>query len=222
MSDRWATFDCYGTLVDWNRGIRRELARLWPEADSRALLARYHEIEPRVQLGRTIPYRRILTEALELLADSEGLTLAQNDAAALADSLPSWSPFPEVPAALADVRGRGWRIGILSNTDADLLSASLDAIGVPVDVTVTAQDAGSYKPAHGHWSRFFELEPEARGRHVHVAASLFHDIAPAAELRLAAVWVNRLDETSDLPRAAELRDLSTLPEALEKLVPALG
>jgi 2-haloacid dehalogenase len=222
MSDRWATFDCYGTLIDWNGGIRRELARLWPEADSEALLARYHEIEPRVQLGRTIPYRRILGEALELLADSEGLALAPSDAEALGDSLPSWSPFPEVPAALGELRGTGWRIGILSNTDPDLLAASLDAIGVPADVTVTAQDAGSYKPAHGHWGRFFELEPEARGRHVHVAASLFHDIAPAAELGLAAVWVNRVGEASDLPRAAELRDLSTLPEALESLVPALG
>jgi 2-haloacid dehalogenase len=222
MSDRWATFDCYGTLIDWNGGIRRELARLWPEADSEALLARYHEIEPRVQLGRTIPYRRILGEALKLLADSEGLSLAPSDAEALADSLPSWTPFPEVPAALGELRAVGWRIGILSNSDPDLLATSLNAIGVPVDVTVTAQDAGSYKPAHGHWIRFFEREPEARGRHVHVAVSLFHDIAPAAELDLAAVWVNRVGEASDLPRAAELRDLSTLPETLERLVPPLG
>ncbi len=222
MTARWATFDCYGTLVDWNEGVRRELARLWPSADSEALLARYHEIEPRVQLARAISYRRVLMETLELLAQSEGLPLADDNAAALSDSLPSWTPFPEAPGALAELRRRGWRLGILSNTDPDFLAASLAAIGVPVDATVTARDAGSYKPSHGHWRRFFELAPDARGRHAHVAASLFHDIAPAAELGLSAVWINRLDETSDLPRAAELVDLSTLPEALEELVPPLG
>jgi 2-haloacid dehalogenase len=220
VSDRWATFDCYGTLVDWNQGIRDALAGLWPEADAAGLLARYHEIEPRVQQGRAIPYRRVLTEALELLAADEGLPLAADEAAVLPDSLPSWRPFPEVPGALAELRRRGWRLAILSNTDPDLLEASLATIAVPVDLRITAADAGSYKPAHGHWRRFFEKTGADRARHVHVAASLFHDIAPAAELGLAAVWINRLAETSDLPRAAELANLAALPETLDTLRPA--
>jgi 2-haloacid dehalogenase len=217
---RWATFDCYGTLVDWDRGIRSTLERLWPEADSAFLLERYHEVEPRVQLLGSLPYREVLAQALVLVAESEGLTLREGEERELADSLPSWPVFPEVPAALAELRDRGWSLAVLSNTDADLLTASLAAIGVPVDLTVTAAEARSYKPAHGHWERFFADTGADRPHHVHVAASLFHDIAPARELGLTAVWINRLGEVSELPRAGELPDLTRLPETLDALVPA--
>jgi 2-haloacid dehalogenase len=216
---RWATFDCYGTLIDWDQGIGSTLAGLWPGEDAAALLERYHEIEPRVQLQGGLPYREVLAQALELLAADEGLALAEADRYALAESLPSWPVFPEVPGALAALRGREFSLAVLSNTDPDLLSASLERIGVPVDGAVTAADAGSYKPASGHWERFFERYGAERARHVHVAASLFHDIEPASELGLTAVWVNRLGEESELPRAAELRDLSLLPEVLDELVP---
>jgi 2-haloacid dehalogenase len=215
---RWASFDCYGTLIDWNRGISSTLERLWPSATAGDLLARYHEIEPRVQLGSARPYREVLGETLELLAESEGLPLDEADEGALADSLPLWPPFPEVPFALAELRKRGWKLAILSNTDPDLLAASLDAIGVPVDERITSAEAGSYKPAHGHWLRLFERPDVERERHVHVAASAFHDMAPASELRVPMVWINRLGETSDLPHAAQLEDLSRLPETLDSLV----
>jgi 2-haloacid dehalogenase len=218
-NDRWATFDCYGTLVDWNDGIGRELRRLWPDADADALLERYHEIEPRVELDSGLPYREVLKETLVLLADHEGLTLRGNEHYALPESLPSWPVFPEVPDALAELRERGWRLVALSNTDANLLAASIEAIGVPFDGAVVAGEIRSYKPAHGHWHAFAERFDAEPGRHVHVAASLFHDIAPAKEFGLPAVWINRLDETSDLPRAAELADLSTLPDTLDRIVP---
>jgi 2-haloacid dehalogenase len=217
--DRWATFDCYGTLVDWESGIGTELARLWPDEDAAALRDRYHEIEPRVQLEGSIAYRDVLRQALVLLAESEGLELQEDEEAALADSLPRWPVFPEVPGALAELRERGWRLVPLSNTDADLLAASIEAIGVPFDGTVVAGEIGSYKPAHGHWIAFSERFGADPDRHVHVAASLFHDIAPADELGITAVWINRLAETSDLPRAAELPDLARLPDTLDALVP---
>ena len=217
--NRWATFDCYGTLVDWETGIGNELGRLWPEQDVSVLRDRYHEIEPRVQLEGSIAYRDVLRQALVLLAESEGLELAADEQSALADSLPRWPVFPEVPGALAELRARGWRLVPLSNTDADLLAASMEAIGVPFDGTVVAGEIGSYKPAHGHWIVFSERFGADPDRHVHVAASLFHDIAPADELGLTAVWINRLAETSDLPRAAELPDLTRLPDTLDALVP---
>ena len=216
--ERWASFDCYGTLIDWLGGIRATLGDLWPEHDADLLLATYHEIEPEVQHGRSIAYRQVLAESLERVAHREGLELLDDDREALGDSLPSWPPFPEVPASLGRLRERGWRIAILSNTDPGFLDASLETIGVPVDVRITAAEAGSYKPAHGHWERFFADTGAERERHVHVAASLFHDIAPAAELGLRAVWINRLHESSELPRAAELADLGTLPETLDRLV----
>jgi 2-haloacid dehalogenase len=219
VASRWATFDCYGTLIDWNRGIGDALAALWPDGDREVLLGRYHEIEPRVQLGSALPYREVLREALLLLAEGEGLTLASKEEYFLADSLPFWRPFPEVPGALAELRGRGFKLAILSNTDPELLEASLERIGVTVDARVTAADAGSYKPAAGHWDYFFEHNDVERQRHVHVAASLYHDIEPAAQLGLKAVWINRLHESSDMPRDAELKDLSRLPDVLDDLVP---
>jgi 2-haloacid dehalogenase len=217
--DRWATFDCYGTLIDWEGGLADALSGLWPDADAKALLARYHEIEPRVQLERALPYREVMRQALALLAGDEDLPLAEGDEYALGESLPTWRPFPEVPGALAELRGRGFSLAILSNTDPDLLDASLERIGVSVDARITAAEAGSYKPASGHWERFFETTGAEREQHVHVAASLYHDIEPADKLGLKAVWINRLQEQSDLPRAAELKDLSRLPEVLDELVP---
>jgi len=222
MSDRWATFDCYGTLVDWMSGIRTTLARLWPDADGDALLARYHRVEPGVQAGRGIPYRAVMAETLSRVAEEAGLKVPAGGEDALGNSLPEWPVFAEVPAALAELRTRGWRLAILSNTDADLLDASLRSIGVPVDLRVVASDIGSYKPAFGHWNAFFRESRAAAARHVHVAASLFHDVEPCARLGLRCVWINRLGELSDLPRAAELTDLAALADPLEALVPMRG
>ena len=218
MSDRWATFDCYGTLIDWEGGIRAAVSSVWPDADPEALLRRHHAVEPLVQEGRALSYREVLARCLEAVAAIEGRPLASGARFALADSLPTWPAFAEVPASLAELRQRGWRIAILSNTDPDLLAASVANIGAEVDLRITAEDAGSYKPAHGHWQRFFADTDADRSRHVHVAASLFHDIAPAADLGVPAVWINRLGETSALPRAGELSTLTGLADTLDRLV----
>ncbi len=220
MSDRWATFDCYGTLIDWEGGIRAAMASVWPDADPDALLRRHHAVEPLVQEGRALPYREVLARCLEAVAAIEGRPLASEARFALADSLPSWPVFAEVPTSLTELREHGWRIAILSNTDPDLLAASVVNIGVEVDLRITAADAGSYKPAHGHWQRFFADSGADRSRHVHVGASLFHDIAPAADQGMPSVWINRLGETSDLTRAGELTTLTGLADTLDRLVVA--
>jgi 2-haloacid dehalogenase len=222
MRDRWATFDCYGTLVDWMGGIRGSLARLWPDADADQLLALYHQLEPSVQAGRGLPYREVMAETLAGVAANANLAVPPGEEDALGSSLPRWPVFPEVRASLAELRQRGWRLAILSNTDPDFLDASLRAIGVPVDLRVVASEIGSYKPAPRHWETFFAQTGADRDRHVHAAASLLHDLEPGARLGLRCVWINRLAELSDLPRAAELPDLATLPEALEALVPGRG
>jgi 2-haloacid dehalogenase len=220
MSERWATFDCYGTLIDWNGGIGRELGRLFGADRTAHLLHRYHEVEPQVQREEpTRRYRDVLTVALARLAAGEGLPLDPAEETALAASLPSWTPFPEVPAALEDARARGWKLAILSNTDRDYLDASLARIGVPFDVTIVASEIGSYKPAHRHWDAFFEQTGAARTRHVHVGASLFHDIAPARELELRTVWINRLGEDPVPQPDIELHTLTGLGAALDELVP---
>lgn len=217
MTARWATFDCYGTLIDWNRGIGDALTGLWPYVERERLLARYHAVEPLIQEGRSVPYRNVLMRGLRAVAAIEGLPLQGDVEYRLVASLPSWPPFPDVAGALNELRERGWRLAILSNTDPDLLQASLRQLEVPVDLTVTARDVQSYKPATGHWERFRQESGVDPSHHVHVAASLFHDIAPAAELGIRAVWINRLGETSDLPRVAELPDLTQLPNTLERI-----
>jgi 2-haloacid dehalogenase len=219
MTDRWATFDCYGTLIDWDSGIRQTLARVWPDENAERLFHRYHDGEQRVQAGRDIPYRLVLRETLGAIAEAEGLELLPADEDAFAEALPSWRPFPEVTGSLEELRNRGWRLAILSNSDPDLLDASLRTIGVEVDVRITAAEAHSYKPAYGHWDTFFRTTMADRERHVHVAASLYHDVEPCAQLGLPCVWINRLDGSSDLPRAGELSNLASLPGTLDALVP---
>ena len=215
---RWATFDCYGTLIDWNAGIGAVLERLFGVEQAPALLGRYHELEPEVEAEEYRPYAAVLTLTLERLAQEVGYGFPEGESGALAQSLPTWPPFPEVPDALAELRRRGWRLAILSNSDRDLIAASQRQIGVPFDVIVVAEDVRSYKPAPAHWERFFELTTADRSCHAHVAASLFHDIAPAAGLGLTSVWVNRSREPDDDRPARTLRDLSSLPGVLDELV----
>ena len=213
--ERWASFDCYGTLIDWDGGVRAELARVFGDDRADELLARYHEIEPGLQASGERSYREVLTESMRALGASD------HDAYGLADSLPGWGAFPEVRPALEEARRRGWKLAILSNTDDDFIAASQVQIGVPFDEVVVAQEIGSYKPNHRHWEEFFQRTRAPREGHVHVAASLFHDIAPANELGLRSVWINRLDETAP-PNAQptrELTDLFELPEVLDELVP---
>jgi 2-haloacid dehalogenase len=122
MNERWATFDCYGTLIDWNRGIRGVLGRVFGETRADAELRRFHDIEPSIQADGRRTYREVLTEAMRRLGAREP------DVAALAESLPGWPAFPEVRRALEDVRAGGWRLAILSNTDPDYIEASMRQI----------------------------------------------------------------------------------------------
>ena len=213
MADRWATFDCYGTLIDWDGGIRRELARLFGEERAGEQLARYHQVEPEIQRAEpSLSYREVMARVLDELGAPAG------EREALGDSLPSWAPFPEVQAALTEARGRGWRLAILSNTDREFIEASKRQLGVPFDATIVASEIGSYKPAPGHWQTF-EREV-GRLPDVHVAASHFHDVVPANGLGVLTVWVNRLAEPGDPRPTREISDLAALPDVLDELVPA--
>jgi 2-haloacid dehalogenase len=219
---RWATFDCYGTLIDWNAGIGGVLERLWGVESAPELLKRYHELEPEVEAERYRSYAEVMTLTLERIAQQVGYGIPEGESDMLTQSLPSWPPFPEVPDALRELRHRRWNLVILSNSDRALIIASEKQLGVPFDLMVVAEDVRSYKPAHAHWERFFELTTAEQDHHVHVAASLFHDIEPARELGLKSVWINRLGEagTPSVKPDRELSDLSELADALDELVPA--
>jgi 2-haloacid dehalogenase len=216
---RWATFDCYGTLVDWRAGIADELARLLGEPQREQLLARYHEVEPRIQSEHpTWSYRDVMAAVLSQLASEAGVTLPEDEHDALGRSLPRWPVFTEVPDALEQAYARGWKLMALSNTDRDFIEASIAAIGVPFEGAVVASEIGSYKPGHRHWQAFYELTGADRDRHVHVAQSHFHDIVPAHDLGIPSVWINRLGERSEPAPTRELPDLNGLADVLDDLV----
>ncbi len=218
---RWAPFDCYGTLIDWNAGIGRELARLFGAELVPWLLHLYHEREPLVQ---SEPPQRSYREALDVmlarLGDRAGLQRGPKERGALARSLPDWPAFPEARPALEDLRARGWRLAILSNTDRDLIETSMRRLGVEFELSIVASEIGSYKPSLGHWEVFRARSEARRDRHVHVAASLFHDVAPAAALGIPTVWINRLGEKPQPQPTVELRDLTPLADTLDQLVAA--
>ncbi|MBM4435112.1 MAG: haloacid dehalogenase [Chloroflexi bacterium] len=219
MSVEWVTFDCYGTLIDWERGITGALIPLLPAGmDRRALALRYIEVEAEVEKGEYLTYREILDRAGRRLLEEHGVTGAPSP---LPASLPSWPPFDEVPDALRELRRRGYRIAILSNVDRDLLAASIAAIGVEPDLAVTAEDARSYKPARGHWRTFEERTGAGKANTVHVAASLYHDIRPTTSWGWRNVWIARRIEA---PRGAEptriLSDLRPLADTIDELARA--
>ncbi len=196
----WATFDCYGTLVDWNAGIRAVIGD--------ELLARYHEIEPQVQSeSPTLSYRDVMREVLRRIGFA--------DVDALGRSLPDWPVFPEVPGAVSRAREDGWKLAILSNTDRDFIEASMTKIGVAFERAIVASEIGSYKPALGHWRAF--ADDVGRLPDVHVGASHVHDVVPAAQLGISTVWINRLGESEDPAPTRELPDLARLPQTLTEL-----
>jgi len=207
---RWATFDCYGTLIDWESGIRSALLHAFGDDSA---FERYHDLEREIEHARPLlAYRNVMTEAMSRLGASAANALV------LAESLRTWKPFPEVRGALQEVRRRGWKLAILSNSDPPQIEASKANLGVPFEATVVAGQIGSYKPAHRHWEEFWSRTGADRSRQVHVGAIIYHDAVPARELGLPFVWINRTGETSDLP-TRELPDLTRLPDTLDELLP---
>ena len=214
MPDRWVTFDCYGTLIDWEGGIADALAPLLPgEVDRVVLAKRYIEVEAGLESDRYVSYREILDRAGRALLREYGV----EGRSPLPGSLATWRPFPEVAAALRELRSAGFKLAILSNVDRDLLDHSIANLGVAPDLSITAQDCGSYKPAPGHWHAFLRDARATPDDAVHVGASQYHDMRPAAELGFRTVFVDRHGEDLVTTPTRVIRDLSPLPETVAQL-----
>lgn len=208
---RWATFDCFGTLVDWRHGIATGAELLFPGQGER-LLESYSRLEPEVEReSPTMRYRQVLAETLRRATREAGLALHEDDASVLATGIPYWPVFAEVARSLTELRESGWRLALLTNCDRDIIGETQRRLGVPIDAVVTAEDVGSYKPAPGHFTRFAESFGATRDTWVHVAQSYFYDMVPAHALNIPRIWVNRQSETSDPSIVdAVLPDLSDL------------
>ena len=212
------TFDCYGTLIDWEEGIvsafQREAARAGKSVDAAAVIAAYHTEEPAVEFESYHPYRDVLTKTARRVAGRLGLPIEPARAAFLAESLPQWRPFPDTNAALERLVKR-YRLGILSNVDDDLLAATREHFTVRFDLIITAEQVGSYKPAHGH---FIEARWRAGGaRWLHAAQSYFHDVVPARALGIPVAWVNRKRERPDAGGPLPDIEVNSLAELADRL-----
>lgn len=214
----WISFDCYGTLVDWETGIFEGVAPVLTShgiRKSRAeILALFADAEPRVQRAGYLEYRRVLGRVMALIGSELGFQPAESDLACLADALPRWPVFPDSVEALRTLQSR-FKLAVISNVDDDLFAGTAAALGIDFDVVVTAQHVRSYKPSLSHFHAAAERMAVAEDAWLHVAESLYHDIAPANRLGIASVWVNRanrgggtrhVDAVPDL----EVPDLATL------------
>ena len=215
------TFDCYGTLIDWERGIGEAFAATASAdgvtLDRTAVVAAYHELEPRIQAERYRRYREVLALAARAVADRLGWRLAPGRETFLPDSLPAWPPFPDTNDALGRLKDAGHRLVILSNVDDDLLAGTQRHLGAEFEFVVTAQQVGSYKPAPGHFTTARERIGKAPW--AHVAQSYFHDVQPARALGLPTVWINRKGERPLDGRGAD-HEFRTLAEAADFLIKA--
>ena len=185
------TFDCYGTLIDWERGL---LAALRPVVAAHAvsvadddLLELYARLEAELEVGAYLPYREILARVVDRVGQALGFTARADERQALGAAIRAWPPFPDTVPALRQLKTR-FKLGVISNIDDDLFTSRLE---VELDWLVTAQQARAYKPSLKPFELALERMRLPVSRVVHVAQSLYHDHVPAHQLGLRTVWVNR-------------------------------
>lgn len=210
---RTITFDCYGTLVDWETGLKAALSELFgAEAlGDRAteVFDAYVEAEAAVEAEAYRPYREVLAEAARRVGRRFGLTPRESPDPFMADHLRGWQPFADTNAALRRLKAR-FRLGILSNIDRDLLDGTMKHLGVAFDFAVTAEDVRAYKPAHLHFLRFLNAH-EGREGGLHAAQSIFHDGVPCGQLEIPFVWINRRGAPAPTERD-EARPIAVFPD----------
>ncbi len=216
----WVTFDCYGTLIDWDTGIRtflRDLlARKGVVVDLDALHRRWEAIQFDLIQQDYRPYKDILRLSLEVTLREFGIPYSPEDGDAFAASMPTWRPFPDVPPTLRELKSHA-RIAIISNTDNDILAASVRLMGVEFDALVTAEDARVYKPNPAIFSFALQRIGESPDRILHVAFGFHYDLAPAKEVGMVTCWLNRRGEP--MPEGVVpdfvLTDFRQLPQLVE-------
>src|SRR5579863_10639035 len=188
------TFDCYGTLIDWEAGIlvalRRILAAHGKKIDDATLLKLYGDFEQRSEQAAFRTYREVLESVVRQFGAELGFTPTPNEVRSLPASLPSWKPWPDTVAALRQLKTR-FRLAILSNVDDDLFAGSRPQLEVDFDEVITAQQAQAYKPSLKLFELALSRVDAPAHRVLHVGQSIYHDVIPAQALGLATVWVNR-------------------------------
>ncbi|TMC70775.1 MAG: HAD family hydrolase [Chloroflexi bacterium] len=218
VPDRWLTFDCFGTLIDWRHGIRTTGELLFPGRGAEFLDA-YVTVEAEVETeGSFRRYRAVLTETVRRVAQRMSLDLKPDDATALVSTIPYWPPFADVGPALSELRREGWKFALLTNCDRDIIALTQRRLPVSFDAVVTAEDVAAYKPSPAHFLLFKSTFGTSADEWIHVAQSYYHDIRPTSELGISRIWVNRQGESDDPTLAdAMITGLAELPEAVREV-----
>ena len=207
------TFDCYGTLIDWETGLTNAFLPIFRgrgiDAPADALLERFAVHEAAAEAGPYRRYRDVLALALRGVTVEYGVEPTADEIEAFSGSVGEWPAFSDTTAALARLKER-FRLGVITNCDDDLFAASLPRLGVAFDWVVTAQQVGAYKPSTRNFEVAFERIGLPRDRILHVAQSLFHDHVPAKQVGLASVWIDR---RSDRPGGGATPPASASPDA---------
>ncbi len=214
---RALTFDCYGTLIDWDGGIRAALGVVasLKGCDLERLVSEREQAEWPLLEGVHRPYGEILGQSLRTAAAAQGRTLVHGEVVAFVSSMGRWPAFKDSGPALRRLAAR-YPLAIVSNVEAKTLRLSLRLLGAPFVALVTAEDVRSYKPTRKHFDEVWKRLRLPREAVLHVAASLHHDIRTARSLDAPAVWINRRGEPppEDLPDLPGHPDLASLAEAL--------
>jgi len=218
VPDRWLTFDCFGTLIDWRHGIQTTGELLFTGRGEQFLDA-YISLEAEVESeGSFKRYRAVLTETTRRAARRLDVELKPDDATALVSTIPYWPPFDDVGPALAELRKEGWKFALLTNCDRDIIALTQRRLPASFDAVVTAEDVSAYKPNPAHFRLFQSTFGSSAAAWVHVAQSYFHDIKPTYELGISRIWVNRQGEKDDPAIAdAAISGLAELPGAVGEL-----
>ncbi len=188
------SFDCYGTLIDWETGILGAVKPILKKYDVRlpddVILEAYGQIEAEIEAGPYRPYREVLREAMKQLSEECGVTLQSTEYDAIVASLPSWPPFHDTVASLKALKSK-YRLAIISNTDDDLFAGTNRLLGVEFDFIVTAAQVGAYKPSMQVFEQAHKVLGCPKDKWLHAAQSLYHDHVPAKKLGLKTVWIDR-------------------------------
>jgi len=191
---RWLTFDCYGTLIDWESGIfsalRPLLASHGKSLDDARLLEMYGELEAQAEEGPFRSYREVLRSVIRSFGQKLGFTPTEAEERSLPDSLKNWKPWPDTIAALNELKAR-YRLAIISNVDDDLFAPTAPQLQVQFDGVITAQQAQCYKPSLGIFQLALRRIGASPDQVLHVGQSVYHDVIPAQSLSMSTVWVNR-------------------------------
>ncbi len=218
MPDKWITFDCFGTLVDWHAGFA---AILRPVAGDRTaeLINAYHEFERPLEQERPhLLYRDVLKEGVARAARKIGLSLTAAEQESLPQRWGTQPVFADVEPALAELRTAGWKLAVLTNCDLDLFAQTQRGFRQPFDLVVTAEQVKDYKPSLAHFRYFWRVSGVEKANWIHAACSWYHDVQPAREMGVRCIWVDR-DRTGDDPTAATVRieSAADLPGAVVRV-----